>query len=1014
MQRKILFLLIATMLISTSLFAGTTGKLAGKVTDDKGNAIPFAQIVLEGPEIGAETKENGYYIIINIPPGDYTVACMRQSFQTQKSTGVKINLDLTTIQNFTLVTQAVEIIGIKVTEAVVDKVQPTKTGSGLSISAESIENVAVTDLAGIIAIQPGVSITNGEVHFRGGRGNEVSYTVDGMSVSDPVDGGAALTVDMDAVAFTDVKTGGFTAEYGNAQSGIVNIITRSGSDVYTGKIEGISDHLIPDSYNSNEDEIKFTLGGPVLGPIAPSLKNKFTFFVNGSGSWYDGRYYKEYKNDPVEELKYLTIQNFEPNDPYAGRKDFIGFDRGNRNYNDYNANAKFKYEINKLANLTFSVRGDKSIWKPFNYSWKYSLDHYQALENNQIQYAMTYDHTFNSQTNLKVKASYYHKDIVRGPIGLNLDDFFVLDEANFDSLATNDMNECTGIDYLTDLDNPGVIGDERIYDWTITSDGIEKELSKYTNFVRPGSIFGFFQDDENSIFNLRTDFEYQLNQIHGFKTGFELIKHNIKKNQVTSPWVLDKTRYDRYLSNATPTYWFYDFSTANADSIDIYVNRYDLDIKPNSTVYYTNTAPGDELINKYFKANTYNLDDYYAATKAASGNTDGYEANPIQGAFYLQDKMEWEGMIVNAGLRFDFWYLGERYKIIRDGGIASWEDFDKDERFQMMVSPRLGVSHPISETAVMHFAYNYQNQLPQMQYIFTTQTWEDAITSNQNIVVGTPDLKPQITVTYEVGLQKSFGDYYVMDIQAYYKNIYNYVSTKEVADTSDSNVTWYKYISEDYGSARGIDLNLERSLYGNIMGSVSYSLAWANGNNSDTVIQTETTNLREFPLDWDMRHNFSLSLTFTVPKDEDFTIPFTDITTPKFITDDFSMNFFYNIASGTPYTPTTQENRPMDTNSKLKPFTENANFRVSKKIWLNDKTNFKAYFLVENLFNRRNVYGVYSYTGSPYYDGANISEPNINPPYTAEEVQYVHDLSTMNPGNVSQGRTYTFGVSFNF
>jgi outer membrane receptor for ferrienterochelin and colicin len=1009
MQRRILFLLIVTLLISTSLFAGTTGKLAGKVSDASGNAVPFANVFLKGHEIGGQTDSKGTFIIINIPPGEYTVVCQMQGFQTSEVTGVKISIDLTKIQNFNLNRKSLEIEGVKVTEAAIEMVRTDKTGSGRTITSEDVRDTAVDDLEGLIAIQSGVSITNGEMHFRGGRANEVAYTVDGMSVSDPVDGGAALTVDMDAVEVTDVQTGSFTAEYGNAQSGIVNIITKSGSEIYTGKIEGISDHLIPEINHSNDDKIKFTFGGPVLGNLAPKLKDKLTFFMNGSGIWQDGRYHEHYKNDPVEELKYLTIQNFEPNDPYSDRDDIIGFDTGNRNYNDYNANAKVKYQINSLANLTFAVRGDKGIYTPFNYGWKYAMEHYQEMETNQMQYAVTYDHTFNSKTNLKVKASYYTKEITRNPIGINLDEFFVINEANFDSLATNDMYDCTGIDYFTDED--GLIGDESIYNWSIMSDGQEKYV---LNFVRPGSIYGFFQDDNNSILSLRTDLEYKLNLVHGFKTGFELIKHNIQKNQVTSPWTLDRTRYDSYLANyATPTYWFYDLSGLSEDEKADSVNTYGLSQKTGSEdVYFSSVDPLG--LNEYFTVNTYNLDDYYAATKAASGYTDGYEADPIQGAFYVQDKMEWEGMIVNAGLRFDFWYLGEKYRIIRDGGIASWEDFDKKDRFQMMVSPRLGVSHPISESAVMHFAYNYQNQLPQMQYIFTTQTWEDAITSNQNVVVGTPDLEPQITVTYEVGLQKSLGEYYVMDIQAYYKNIYNYVSTREVVHEDDSNITWYEYFSEDYGSARGIDFNLERSLYGNIMGSASYSLAWANGNNSDTIIQTETTNLREFPLDWDMRHNFSLSLTFRVPKDEDFTIPFTDIETPSFITDDFSTNFFYNIASGTPYTPTTQTGTSTDTNSELKPYTENANLRFTKRFWLSEKMYFKTYFLIENLFNKRNVNFVYSYTGSPYYDGADISEPNTNPEYTAEEVQYTHDLFTNNPGNVSQGRTYSFGVSFNF
>lgn len=1011
MLKRILFLLFAALFVSTSLFAATTGKLAGKVTDDKGEPVPFANVILEGKEIGTQTDAKGTYVIINIPPGSYDIVCMRTGFQSQKITGVTINLDLTTIQNFILSKDIVQIEGFTITEAAIEMVQPSKTGSGRTITTRDMEDVAVNDLQGVIAIQAGVTSTNGELHIRGGRSNEVAYTVDGMSVSDPVDGGAALTVDMDAVEITDVKTGGFTAEYGNAQSGIVNIVTKSGSEIYTGKIELISDHLIPDSYHSNNDEIKFALGGPVLGPLFPSLRKKFTFFMNAAGSWSDSRYWEHYKNDPVEELKYLTIDFFEPNDPFASREDVLGFDVGNRNYNDYNANLKVKYDFSPSSNITFAVRGDKGVYDPFAWGWKYALEYYQHLESMQQQYVSTYDHTFNSRTNLKIKASYYTKEITRGPRGIDLDDFFTINEANFDEFDDNPLYNCTGIDYLTTEDRPGLIGDESIYPWTIMSDGMEKPA---ISFVRPGSIYGFFQDDENSILNIRSDFEYQLNEIHGFKTGFEFIKHYIQKNQVFNPWNVDGTRYQDYLNGVTPKYWFYDFDGLSDDLLDQYIQDYGMTLRPNSsTIYYVGNEPDDpdEILAEYFTLNTYELQDYYDATIFASGQTDGYESNPLQAAFYLQDKMEWEGMIVNAGLRFDFWYLGEKYKIVRNGGVESWEEFDKDKRFKMMISPRLGVSHPISETAVLHFAYNYQNQLPQMQFIFTTYTQEDAITSNVPVTVGNPELEPQITVTYEVGLQKQLSENYVANIQAYYKNIYNYVSLKEVQSEVDDNVNWFEYTSEDYGSARGIDFNLEKRLSSFIMGSASYSLAWAFGNNSENVVTSPTTDLREFPLDWDMRHNFTINLTFRVQRGEDFYIPFTDFSMPNFLTDDFSANFFYNIASGTPYTPATEDGTAMDTNSKRKPFVDKASLRIGKRISINDNTYLRAYFNIDNLFNKRNVNNVYPITGSPYYNGI---DPEPGSEYTAMEVQYIHDLFTKNPGNVSQGRTYTFGVSFNF
>jgi outer membrane cobalamin receptor len=100
-------------------------------------------------------------------------------------------------------------------------INPAQSRSGKQISAADIEDISVTQIEDVIAMQAGVTLTNGEIHVRGGRSNEMAYTVDGMSVSDPVDGGAALTIDTDAIADMDVMTGGLTAEYGNAQSGML-------------------------------------------------------------------------------------------------------------------------------------------------------------------------------------------------------------------------------------------------------------------------------------------------------------------------------------------------------------------------------------------------------------------------------------------------------------------------------------------------------------------------------------------------------------------------------------------------------------------------------------------------------------------------------------------------------------------------------------------------------------------------------------------------------------------------
>jgi len=321
----------------------------------------------------------------------------------------------------------------------------------------------------------------------------------------------------------------------------------------------------------------------------------------------------------------------------------------------------------------------------------------------------------------------------------------------------------------------------------------------------------------------------------------------------------------------------------------------------------------------------------------------------------------------------------------------------------------------------MHFAYNYQNQLPQMQYVFTSKSPTDAITSDQDIVIGNPSLEPQITVTYEVGLQKQLGEYYVLDVATYYKNIYNYVNTQKVyyqsdgsliphtEDPQDQSTPMYQYISEDYGSAKGINLNFQRLLSNFVSASTSYSLAWAQGNNSDAVFQDEATSLREFALDWDIRHEYSFNFTFRVGKYEEWYLPMTDVLFPL---DDFSINFSYDISSGKPYTPVNDRDEALETNSERMKPNELAGLRISKRFTFGENTNIRFYMNIRNLFNRRNELFVYPRTGSPYYDGADLS--SAGSPFVSEQYQYIHDLFTKNPGNVSSGRTYSFGVSFSW
>ncbi len=1004
-MRKFALILLLVLVVSTVfLEAATTGRLAVRARDNQGKTLAYVNIaVFKGAQriTGGQTNDRGTAIIINIPPGSYTVKFSLIGYNDVSYQDVRIQVDQTASLSPIMAKAGIQM-KTTVVVAPKDNVGKDNVGSSRQIEMGSLVDASVTDIADIVSLQAGVTNVGGELHIRGGRPNEVNYTVDGMSVSDPVDGGSALQVDTDAISDLKVMTGGFPAEYGNAQSGVINIVTKDGDPFYSGKLEYNTDHILGEGRNS--DVFKFALGGPLIPFGSDAAKEKLTFYLNGGGEWVDGRLKDYYVGDPNADYYLNGIQLLEYDyasyNPYAGRKSLLGIDIGNRNYNGYNINFKSKYVINPTQRVTFAARGDRSYNFPFSYSSRYALQHYAFDETNQKQFIGTYDHVFNSSMNLKVKASYYTKASNSGPRGIDRDSYMnmYIDPA---SLAGGPTSEA-GIEYINNV----LLGDygyqsidndsDGVYDvgflpasyWIYRIASVETPRT-VSGFSAPGTIYTNFVDDTTSIYSGRADFEWQVNETHMAKTGLEIMRHEIAKDQLQNFLNVYEDRYQDYLTG------IYDIEDYTAGD-------------PIPAALFDVFDPGDDapLIP------IYKPQDYFAAAKAASGKRDGYKATPWQAAYYMQDKMEWEGMIVNAGLRFDMWYLGDSYKVAQDNGTYKTVDFDKDERFQLMVSPRLGVSHPITEKTVLRFAYNYQNQLPQMQFIFTSKTPADANVSDQTITVGNTKLEPQITVTYEVGLSHQLSEDYVLDMTAYYKNLYNYVSTVKETKPNEPQIFWYRFISEDYGSARGIDMQLEKLLSNFQSWSVAYSLAWAQGNNSSTVIQDEMTNLREFPLDWDIRHNVSLNYNFRIGRGEEFFIPFTDFIVPF---DDFSANLNWSLASGTPYTPVTsveQGSSTLDTNSKRKDFTHSANLRLSKGFTLPGNMSIRMFVDVENLFKTNNVLTVYPRTGSPYRDGANIADSVTN--YVYPEVAYVYSRAIRNPGFTSNYRGVTFGVSFNF
>jgi len=236
-----LMLLVGMVLLPTVVFA-QTGKIVGTVTDAAtGDPLPGVNVYLDGTTQGTSTDFDGRYVIIGVRPGSYTLVASYISFATQRVEGVQVSLDLTTTINFELSEEI--LVGeevVVVAEAVA--VKKDLTSSESRITSETIDKLPVTELGQVLEVQAGIT-NRGGLHVRGGRSSEVIYMVDGVPVSDSYDGSSTVQLENDGIEELQVVSGTFNAEYGNAMSGVINIVTKEGrSDRFGGSV---SMHTVP-------------------------------------------------------------------------------------------------------------------------------------------------------------------------------------------------------------------------------------------------------------------------------------------------------------------------------------------------------------------------------------------------------------------------------------------------------------------------------------------------------------------------------------------------------------------------------------------------------------------------------------------------------------------------------------------------------------------------------------------------------------------------------------------------
>ncbi len=385
-----------------------------------------------------------------------------------------------------------------------------------------------------------------------------------------------------------------------------------------------------------------------------------------------------------------------------------------------------------------------------------------------------------------------------------------------------------------------------------------------------------------------------------------------------------------------------------------------------------------------------------------------YSTRPLLASAYLQDKMEYSDFVVNLGLRLDYRNADIAYNVTPQDAVATYKNAESKTR----LSPRLGISFPISEKSVMHFNYGFYYQAPQYHYMYTNL---DGDISTGRPLLGNPDLEPEQTTSYELGLNHLVGDNLRLYTTAYYKDIEDLVTTRSTYKVAGNSVTYFT--NGDYGSVKGVDVMMEL-LKGDrlISGSVSYGYMIATGNGSDalepyyTYLSASVDTLApvtEYPLDFDQRHTVTAELDIRAPRE--WRGSFLGLPIPGA----WGLNLIGRYGSGLPYTPTDASgNRLNERNQGRLPAYYTVDMRFNKDFDLSPNGWRMSFFVeVDNLFDRRNVVDVYSLTGQPDDDGYS-QQASLS--LSQEELDEMDRLYDHDPQNFSSPRTIRVGTQLNF
>lgn len=899
-----------------------SGTIAGVVVDrGTGRPLAFANVMIVRTAFGALSNAQGEFRIANLPAGKYEIRATHVGHDDSPQQHVAVGPGATATLRLALVERAGKLLPPVVVRSEVRVWSVTESNVAHGRAADKIADIPAETIAEVVATEAGVVSDNGELHVQGAFGRQLLTVTDGVSSTDPLTGN---TLDLSTLSVADYEliSGGLDAEYGNATS-VLQYSTRAGGRRFSGTLNyRTDDYGRADKTFTNFDQLAFSFGGP-------SPFEGLTYFVAAEASGEDGEHPAPRTAGERRWLDGLVQWKERGNTQLRGQARLDWKSRA------FQTSAEFTLDGGRQDAYvhTWTVPGATRRLVSFLEARPNPRDSGRwILSGNRFT---TADGPWRAQA-----ATARFADIRDEPACtyclVPVSDDVTLRTARITEPSSNGT---PGRMAFVLVDQPLFVGYQRPQStWSPDSTGVpgDSSLVAYnpsdhlpsTRSQSHQAKWAFTHTLSNKtfydvhvsrlVFDVTTDVDGKTPA--EYSTAGKLVWVPGRGPQTIGNADFYTDRDVPFLVTA------YDFPLWDHRRTDTWMLRSDV-----STLHWAGHKVKGGLQLQYADLEAAGITSpgqqrTFRAAAGLSRNT--FHVDAPEGSIYVQDRWSHEGMVVNAGLRYDFFSPGSGVGVeVRNRDIQRTLD-----RWQTQWSPRLGLAFPITDRDVFHFHYGRFIQFAPKQYLYASQdpTWGGTL--------GNPNLQPETSVAFQAGIKHQWSRDVSMQFALFNKDLYGLVSSVDVTDDS-TGLQRLRFINRSYASTRGVEVSIAKALSRGFALDVAYTWAFADGVSSSADFGRQAQGLShlptgERPLDWDQRHTFNTVLTLARGGD-------------------WSATTVFQYGSGLPWTPVrrfVKRQDPALENSLRRPSTHTVNFRGQKFFHMYGR-DLRLFFDGKNLLN---------------------------------------------------------------